>query len=82
MGKFFIKVLHEEPISKLTLADIKGGFNCTCNGGATFVCSCNGDSTYHCTCNGEKSYSCTCNNAINSCTGNMIGCTGASNTQA
>ena len=34
MGKFFIKVLHEEPISRLSLTDIKGGFSCTCDADA------------------------------------------------
>lgn len=60
---FFLKVLHEEPIDKVSLEAIKGGrFTCTCFGGATFNCNCyNTDqNTLSCVCFGEgTSYTCT-----------------------
>lgn len=31
MGNYFIKVLHEEPMDKMSLDSIKGGDTCTCN---------------------------------------------------
>ncbi len=79
MGKFSIKVLHEEPISRLSLTDIKGGFSCTCDADATFNCTCDSGSQYDCKCNGST-FSCTCHNGGNyACVGNFISCSGASN---
>lgn len=40
MDKFFLKVLHEEPLDRLTLESIKGGLECKCYGKATLTCSC------------------------------------------
>lgn len=31
MDKFILKVLHEEPLDKLSLEEIKGGETCICN---------------------------------------------------
>jgi hypothetical protein len=61
MLKDFLLVLHEEPISKLTLNELKGGGLCNCNGeGASFSCGCNNGATYECSCN-SASLTCSCN---------------------
>lgn len=31
MEKYFLKVLHEEPVTELSLYDLVGGGNCDCN---------------------------------------------------
>lgn len=40
MKEYFVKVLHSEELSELSLNEIKGGKSCTCNGG-NFTCKCN-----------------------------------------
>lgn len=60
MSKYFIKILHEEPFSEMSLLNIKGGDSCTCNSGSTFTCGCNG-TAFTCTCNKSSSYACTQN---------------------
>lgn len=52
MEKFFLKVLHEEPVAELSLHELVGGGECGCNGG---YCFCNEE---HCGCNGTN---CPCN---------------------
>lgn len=56
MDKFFLKVLHEEPLDELMLNELKGGKSCTCDNGSFFSCKCNNihtcdcdtGSTFHC----------------------------------
>jgi hypothetical protein len=58
MKQLYLKVLHEEPIDKLTLSEIRGGLSCICNG-SSFNCSCyTGAKTYQCTCNDTSGFSC------------------------
>jgi len=52
MDKFFLKVLHEEPLDKLTLEEIKGGFSSECG---IFSCKCN--SVFNC----KDNTTCGCN---------------------
>lgn len=63
---FFLKVLHEEPLDKVSLEAIKGG-DCTCNGGScNQYCASNGN----CTCDGLSCYNyCKCN-AVMQCPNN------------
>lgn len=62
MKTFKITVLHEEPIDRLTLSQIRGGSSCTCNDGSSFSCICNGISaSYKCTCNSSSSFLCSKN---------------------
>ncbi len=52
--KFFIKVLHEEPVAEFSLQDIVGGADCGCNCTDNgFECGCFGG---YCDCN--KGYLC------------------------
>lgn len=41
MEKFFLKVLHEEPVAELSLHELVGGGECGCYGG--FSCPCHGN---------------------------------------
>lgn len=61
MDKFFLEILHEEPLSDFSLENIKGGLSCDCNAGAT-DCNCNGNCD-HCKCNGVGSTKCSSNNS-------------------
>ena len=54
MEKFFLKVLHEEPVAELSLHELVGGGECGCNDTTTY-CGCNG---VYCGCNGTN---CPCN---------------------
>lgn len=59
MNKFFLNVINEEPLSKVSLDEIKGGLGCVCNSGSSFNCTCFGnDDANSCTCNNSASYSC------------------------
>lgn len=55
MGKYILKVIHEEPISVMTLEQLRGGATCTCNAGSSFNCKCVGASNY-CACNATSSF--------------------------
>ena len=69
MDKFFLKVLHEEPLDKLTLESIKGGAQCICNNGS-LTCACMSSPSYvrPCNCNTENGLNpCSCNNQSLSC---------------
>lgn len=55
MRNYFLKVFHEEPLSKLSLEELKGGTTCTCNSQSSFSCSCYSTSS-NCTCNEASSY--------------------------
>ena len=60
MDKFFLKVLHEEPLDKLTLESIKGGsWGCACNNGS-LICDCFNSLIALCPCN-ATSFQCTPN---------------------
>lgn len=75
MESFFLKILHEEPLDKLTLESIKGGDSCICFDGASYTCTCHGGlaKSFSCTCNGDvTSFTCTCNKTTFDCKMNKI----------
>lgn len=68
--KFFIKVLHEEPVAEFSLQDIVGGINVTCiTPGA--LCFCNAGGSLEC---GDKCES-NCPTYVEECsTDTGLGC--------
>lgn len=59
---FFLKVLHEEPLDRVSLEAIKGGQTiCMCFGGATFSCTCydTESAALICVCYGNAKLTCT-----------------------
>lgn len=64
MDKFFLKVLHEEPLDRLNLESIKGGLTCLCNSG-NLVCDCKGGDL--CSCLKSNIHDCPCNNGTLQC---------------